>query len=99
VSRSGDRRESNLCNSDDDGVHWDYAETMDDSIVSGHQNPWYAESEEDRFESRSAAFGIWDKFPEHNRAWFEIEHILPFENMLDIDEVQKAPSPADAHNL
>lgn len=29
---------------------------------------------------------IWDKFPEKNKAWFEVEHILPFENILDIDD-------------
>ncbi len=29
---------------------------------------------------------VWNALPEHTRAWFEIEHILPFENILDIDE-------------
>jgi Restriction endonuclease len=71
---------------DDDGVLWDYAETMDDSVVSRYQNPWTAEPEDGNFESRNAAKDIWDGFPEHNRAWFEVEHILPFENVLDIDE-------------
>jgi len=70
---------------DDDGVHWDYAETVDDSIVSGHENPWCSE-DEDRYIRRSAMMDIWDKFPEKNKAWFEVEHILPFENILDIDD-------------
>lgn len=70
---------------DDDGVHWDYAETVDDSVVSGHQNPWCAE-DEDRYVRRSAMMDIWDKFPEKNKAWFEVEHTLPFENILDIDD-------------
>ncbi|WP_271554934.1 restriction endonuclease [Bradyrhizobium sp. CCBAU 45394] len=70
---------------DDDGVHWDYAETVDDSIVSGHLNPWCAE-DEDQYARRSTMMEIWDKFPEKNKAWFEVEHILPFENILDIDD-------------
>ncbi|MBP1096530.1 hypothetical protein [Bradyrhizobium diazoefficiens] len=70
---------------DDDGVHWDYAETVDDSIVSGHQNPWCAE-DEDRYARRSAIMDIWDKLPEKNKAWFEVEHILAFENIVDIDD-------------
>lgn len=70
---------------DDDGVHWDYAETVDDSIVSGHQNPWCAE-DEDRHARRSAIMDIWDKLPEKNKAWFEVEHILAFENIVDIDD-------------
>jgi hypothetical protein len=72
---------------DDDGVHWDYAETMDDSIVLGNnENPWAADPDENRTETRYTSYEIWDKLPENNKAWFEIEHILPFENVLDIDD-------------
>jgi hypothetical protein len=72
---------------DDDGVHWDYAETMDDSIVLGNNdNPWAADPDENRAETRYTSHEIWDKLPENNKAWFEIEHILPFENVLDIDD-------------
>lgn len=71
---------------DEDGVHWDYAETMDDSIVHRHDNPWSAATHNDGFMDRSAAMSVWNALPEYTRAWFEIEHILPFENILDIDE-------------
>jgi hypothetical protein len=71
---------------DDDGEHWDYAETMDDSIVSSHENPWCADPEDGRGELRHAASEIWNAFPENNRAWYEIMHVLPFENILDIDD-------------
>jgi hypothetical protein len=71
---------------DDDGVQWDYAETIDDSKVFGSENPWASEPEEGRAEIRYAARDMWDKLPENNKAWFEIEHILPFENVLDIDD-------------
>jgi hypothetical protein len=71
---------------DDDGVHWDYAETMDDSIVASHENPWSAALEEGSADRRHAASEIWNAFPENSRAWFEVVHILPFENILDIDD-------------
>jgi hypothetical protein len=72
---------------DDDGEHWDCAETIDDSIVSSHENPWRDQEEEEyQFKRRGELLDIWDKFPEHNKAWYEIEHILPFDNILDIDD-------------
>jgi hypothetical protein len=71
---------------DDDGEHWDYAETMDDSIVSSHENPWCADPVAGSGNLRVAASEIWNALPENNRAWFEILHILPFENVLDIDD-------------
>jgi hypothetical protein len=71
---------------DDDGEHWDYAETMDDSIVSSQENPWCADPEQDSADLRQAAYDIWSAFPENNRAWFEIMHVLPLENILEIDE-------------
>jgi hypothetical protein len=36
---------------------------------------------------RSDAYGIWMEIPERNRAWFEVVGIVPFENVLDIDEI------------
>jgi hypothetical protein len=71
---------------DDDGEHWDYAETMDDSIVGSHENPWCASPEEGHVDLRHASLELWNAFPENNRAWFEVLHILPFENILDIDD-------------
>jgi hypothetical protein len=69
---------------DDDGEHWDYADTMDDARVT-HENPWH-EKNEQALTKRDAAFILWNELPEHNRAWFETAHVLPFENIVDIDE-------------
>ena len=73
---------------DDDGVAWDYAERMNDAVPN--QNPWLTEDEEKTIEMRRAAreeaFPIWQDLPEKNRAWFEKFLILPYENILAIDE-------------
>lgn len=71
---------------DDDGEHWDYAETMDDSIVGSRENPWRGEPEEGAADLRHSASEVWNAFPENNRAWFEVLHVMPFENILDIDD-------------
>src|SRR5262249_43821942 len=73
---------------DDDGVAWDYAEGMDDS--SPFKNPWRTEEGRQHTqrvgEARATASAIWDAFPEENRAWLEEWLILPYENVIDIDE-------------
>jgi hypothetical protein len=73
---------------DDDGVAWDYAEAMNDSPP--HQNPWRTEEDKQRLQeisdARTAAWAIWDTLPEKNRAWLEEWLILPYENVIDIDE-------------
>jgi len=71
---------------DDDGEHWDYSETMNDAIPHSHFDPWSEDSEEKESEARGAAYEIWNGIPEANRAWFEVFLVLPFENILDIDE-------------
>jgi hypothetical protein len=72
---------------DEDGEHWDYAETMDDSRPHSFENPWHEnDDEEERRKQREIAMDIWSDIPDANRAWFEIVHVLPYENILDIDE-------------
>jgi hypothetical protein len=73
---------------DDDGVAWDFAEGMDDA--SPHTNPWRTEQDRERIQKqddeRARAMAIWDGFPEQNRAWLEEWLVLPYENVIDIDE-------------
>lgn len=71
---------------DDDGEHWDIAETMDDGPLHRGQDPWGPREREADWEARSAAMDVWSELPEHNRAWFELSLVLPYENILDIDE-------------
>ncbi len=68
---------------DKDGQHWDYAETQNFARPHQYENPWaHAESPNDPPEVRL----IWEALDESERGWLEAEFILPFENVLDIDE-------------
>ena len=69
---------------DDDGVSWDYDEFTNDAYV--HEDPWKPESGGRRSAARQRARAIWGEFPEKNRAFFEVFHLLPYDNILAIDE-------------
>jgi hypothetical protein len=73
---------------DDDGKSWDIAETTDDGEIDGHENPWTQDRVEDgeKHLRRNEAMTVWEALPEANRAWFESVLVLPYENILDIDE-------------
>ena len=60
----------------DDGLEWDAAMRVNDSI--GHDDPW-------RADGHSADAGR--EFLQANRAWLEVHGVLPFESILDIDEI------------
>lgn len=70
---------------DDDGEHWDYAERMNDKRLHSRDDPWEDRNDEQKGD-RQAAEQIWDALPEYNRAWYELFVILPYENILDIDD-------------
>lgn len=70
----------------DDGEKWDYAECMDDGPVHSRNNPWRENDDHDDHEARSAAMAIWGALPGLNKAWYEVLAVLPYENILDIDE-------------
>jgi hypothetical protein len=73
---------------DDDGIGWDFAEKMNDAPA--HTNPWRGEADSNRvaeFDAeRHLAMHTWDELPENNRAWLEEFVILPYEQIIDIDE-------------
>jgi hypothetical protein len=72
----------------DDGVSWDYAETMNDA--SPHENPWTTVQDEQirrqRQEARRREMQIWEALPPQNKAWFELYYVLPYDRVIDIDE-------------
>jgi hypothetical protein len=71
---------------DYDGEHWDYDELMNDARVT-HENPWSSSSEDEAaWEARTAAMQIWSALPDQNKAWFEVFIVLPYENIVDIDD-------------
>jgi hypothetical protein len=77
---------------DDDGASWDFDETYDHTprLVN---DPWQSEEEEEDEENEEKihrrdgeASKIWDALPEDNKAWYEQYVVLPYENILAIDE-------------
>lgn len=73
---------------DDDGIKWDCAEKM--NVARPGDNPWITEEDrrtaEEREAGRQEALLIWESLPENNRAWLERFLILPYGNILAIDE-------------
>lgn len=71
---------------DSDGEHWDFAEKMNDARPAPYHDPWRGEIEPSEHENRAVALEIWNSLPEENKGWFEVHAVLPYENILDIDE-------------
>lgn len=69
----------------DDGDSWDAAMAVNDAISSKHEDPWLGGDPND--EKRQAIYEIWSKIPKTNQAWFEVVGVVPFEDILDIDEL------------
>jgi hypothetical protein len=69
----------------DDGEEWDFAEKFDAGPVQHYENPWCL-GIDNLDGARTETFDIWDVLPERNRFWFRVYAVLPFENILDIDE-------------
>jgi hypothetical protein len=73
----------------DDGEHWDYAEGTGRIFLDPFEDPWRAaESEREDDVQRvaySAAMTKWDTF-NHDRAWLEEFLVLPYDNILALDE-------------
>lgn len=73
----------------DDGEHWDYAEGTGRIFLDPFEDPWRAEEskrEEDvQRVAYSAAMTKWDTL-NHDRAWLEESLVLPYDNILALDE-------------
>ena len=68
----------------DDGSSWDAAMAVNEAIGHPHDDPW----NKDRHDAlRQEAWNAWNALPESNRAWFEVLGIIPFEEIIDIDEL------------
>jgi hypothetical protein len=67
----------------DDGAQWDAA-TVYNHALPVRPGPWVAHPTDDL---RERARELWDKFPEHNKAWFEVVGVVAFDDILDIDEI------------
>lgn len=69
----------------DDGKSWDAAMVVNDAQSLSYDDPWLGE--EQVSDKRHAIYEFWKKIPEANRAWLEVVGVIPFDDILDIDEV------------
>ncbi|KAF1035054.1 MAG: hypothetical protein GAK33_04962 [Burkholderia lata] len=68
----------------DDGNSWDAAMAVNDAR-SRHDDPWLGDRQ--NHQKRQAIYELWSKIPEANQAWLEVVGVVPFEDILDIDEI------------
>jgi len=71
---------------DVDGVSWDFAEDFDQSKKSIFNDPWDGKDRGKKSLDEQKIFSFWQALPEANRAWYEVFAILPYDNILAIDE-------------
>ena len=64
---------------------WDFAEKFDVGPVPHSENPWCSTLDELN-EVRTEALEVWHALPSESRYWFVEYGVLPFDNILDIDE-------------
>lgn len=69
----------------DDGKSWDAAMAVNDARSHTHDDPWLGEERHD--EKRQTIYEFWNKIPEANQAWLEVVGLVPFEDILDIDDL------------
>lgn len=64
----------------------DFAEKINDTRVGRVGDPWSEKNPNEIDPDREEASAIWNAFPEGNRAWFESFGVLPYENIIDVDD-------------
>lgn len=73
---------------DDDGKHWDAAMALNKVRASRFEDPWRLDDEnEDSLRQHASIYEAWNNLPAANRAWLEVLGVLPFEDIIDIDEL------------
>jgi hypothetical protein len=68
-----------------DGTAWDFAEAVNDASPLFFEDPWRADDDGIQ-QQRAALLDYWYALPDNERGRFEIEAVLPYENIIDIDE-------------
>lgn len=67
----------------DDRTAWDAAFMHNDARP--HDDPW--RDNPDNWELRQEIHSFWSELPRANQAWFELDALVPFDAILDIDEL------------
>lgn len=58
---------------------------VNDAVGHAQEDPWLGEERNN--ETRQAIYEFWNNIPEANRAWLEVAAIVPFEEIMDIDDL------------
>ncbi|MDO9006458.1 MAG: restriction endonuclease [Aquabacterium sp.] len=69
----------------DDGKSWDAAMVVNDARGHTHEDPWLGEDRNG--ETRQTIYEFWSTIPEVNRAWLEVVGLVPFDDIVDIDDL------------
>lgn len=71
----------------DDQKSWDYLESWNSALPQTYENHWYVEEiETPDLPSQDDYFEVWSELPENNKAHFFEYGIIPYENIIDVDE-------------
>lgn len=68
---------------DDSRKSWDAAFAHND--LNLHDDPWH--DHKDDWSLRQSIYEVWNQLPKSNQAWFELKALVPFEAILDIDDI------------
>lgn len=69
-----------------DGEAWDFVDWVDDGPLDHYSDPWLSASTDETWRLRNQAMKVWDALPPSEKAWLETRLVLPYENIIDIDE-------------
>ena len=69
----------------DDSKSWDAAMAVNEARSRTHDDPWLGKDRDD--EERQNIYEFWNKIPEANQAWLEVVGLVPFDDILDIDDL------------
>lgn len=70
---------------DDDQTHWDYANVINDAQLRTHSDPWRGVDSRD--DDRQELWSFWSELPDGNQAWLDVWAVLPFDRILEVDEL------------
>lgn len=71
----------------DDGVSWDAVEVFKNGVLRQFEDPWYKDDDTDpTSDIHSPVWFYWNKLHDRNQANLTVYNVVPYENILDIDE-------------
>ncbi|GAB2875947.1 hypothetical protein GCM10027093_09250 [Paraburkholderia jirisanensis] len=69
----------------DDGESWDAMYCCNEAAHLIGETPWSAPQTDSAI--RAEALQVWKELPAENRVWLEVVAVIPFERILDIDDI------------